>query len=222
MTGRFAKGINRALNQSPRRCLRCNNEYQPKSYTQLYCGSARVKGSCAYLAGRERTKRKYDADREAFRAEARKSQRIVHYGVTPEQFDQLLSEQQGACAICRQQPDEGRVLHVDHDHHTKKIRGLLCDTCNGGLGMFKDQQDLLRAAVAYLEKPQREPAICPLGRSEGQRRSRGRPKLTNEQIKKIRELYEEGHEQTVIAVLFGITQSNVACIVNRITWKEVA
>jgi hypothetical protein len=221
MFGRFMKGINRALTQPPRSCLRCGVEYQPKAYVQLYCGSPRDKDSCAYLSGRERAKRKYAAGREAFRVAARKNHRLVHYGVTPEQYEQILNEQQGACAICRRIP-EGRVLHVAHDHATKKIRGLLCDMCNGALGMFQDRRDLLFVAAAYLEKPQIEPTVLPIGRSEGRRRARGRPKLTNEQIKRIRTLYAQGYEQIAIAELFGITQSNVACIVNHITWKEVA
>ena len=60
------------------------------------------------------------------------------------------------CEICGTKPP-GRVLHRDHDHVCRKMcvncfRGFLCPNCNTGLGMFKDNTDLLRAAIAYLDR----------------------------------------------------------------------
>lgn len=67
--------------------------------------------------------------------------------------------QDGLCAICGnpQIPGEGsstKQLHVDHDHQTGKVRGLLCNQCNPGLGYFQDDISRLIAAVKYLEKSQ--------------------------------------------------------------------
>ena len=59
-----------------------------------------------------------------------------------------LVEQDGLCAIRR----TAFAAHVDHDHRTGKIRGLLCFNCNGGLGQFKDQIEVLNAAVRYLKE----------------------------------------------------------------------
>jgi len=70
------------------------------------------------------------------------------YGITAEHFDQMLAEQGGLCAICRDAPAE----HVDHDHATARIRGLLCFNCNGALGQFRDRTDLMLRAVAYLRR----------------------------------------------------------------------
>ena len=74
------------------------------------------------------------------------------YGITLEDYNKLLAVQGGKCAICRK-PPKGRVrLHVDHDHKTSLIRGLLCFTCNHGLGSFYDDVTLLSAATRYLNK----------------------------------------------------------------------
>lgn len=75
------------------------------------------------------------------------------YGLTQEQFEAMLEAQGGRCAICRTDTPGGRDnrWHVDHCHATGKVRGLLCNGCNIGLGHFKDDPERLLAAVAYLE-----------------------------------------------------------------------
>lgn len=72
------------------------------------------------------------------------------YGLTIEEYDALLVSQDGRCAICRKLPTEKR-FHVDHCHVTGRVRKLLCYSCNAGLGLFKDNLDILREAVKYLE-----------------------------------------------------------------------
>ncbi len=77
---------------------------------------------------------------------------LKNFGITPADFDHLLDEQGGLCAICRSDTPGGRGrFHVDHCHLTNKIRGLLCTRCNTGLGQFGDDPDRLRSATAYLE-----------------------------------------------------------------------
>ena len=73
------------------------------------------------------------------------------YGLSPEDVQALLAKQSGVCAIC-QGTMEGRKLHIDHDHAKGKVRGLLCDLCNVGLGSFKDNPERLKAAIDYLSK----------------------------------------------------------------------
>jgi len=60
----------------------------------------------------------------------------------------MVQEQNGLCAICCVAP----ATHVDHCHETKKIRGVLCNNCNVGLGFFKDNVSSLQNAIKYLAK----------------------------------------------------------------------
>ena len=82
--------------------------------------------------------------------------RKKRYGITPEQYLKMFSDQEGKCLICGQPEtclyrDQIRSLAVDHNHETGQVRGLLCNGCNNGLGRFKDDPSLLRLAAAYLE-----------------------------------------------------------------------
>lgn len=58
----------------------------------------------------------------------------------------LIDKRDGLCWICREQP----AAHVDHNHETGRVRGMLCFTCNAGLGNFKDRWDLLERAIIYI------------------------------------------------------------------------
>lgn len=61
----------------------------------------------------------------------------------------MIKAQGGLCAICRQEP----ATQVDHDHRgSDGVRGALCDGCNGGLGAFEDDPEIIRRAIDYLEK----------------------------------------------------------------------
>jgi hypothetical protein len=73
------------------------------------------------------------------------------YGINPDFYYQLLEEQDYVCAICKTKGNQ-RFLHLDHDHVTGAIRGLLCKTCNHGLGNFKDNKVYLNNAIKYLDR----------------------------------------------------------------------
>jgi len=75
------------------------------------------------------------------------------FNLTPDQYEIMLENQKGGCALCDKTPqEEGRALAVDHCHETEKIRGLLCFQCNSSLIRKHFTPDLLRKAAAYLEK----------------------------------------------------------------------
>jgi DNA repair ATPase RecN len=95
-------------------------------------------------------KRNYEENKERNLLYSTNYNRLRKIGITPEQYSSLLQEQKGVCAICHQTCS--RALAADHDHTTGKIRGLLCNNCNRGLGHFKDNSDNLKAAIEYLQQ----------------------------------------------------------------------
>lgn len=97
----------------------------------------------------------YDPDPKV---SAVQKQRAYRRGISAPDYDAMLEAQGGVCAIC-QAPETRRhpsgtvfTLGVDHDHVTGKIRGLLCTSCNTGIGMAHERLDVLRAMIAYLER----------------------------------------------------------------------
>src|SRR6185312_12520919 len=93
----------------------------------------------------------------------RDAQRLRKFGLTPVERDRLLAEQGGGCAVCGERmsrdkdPRTGkqRRLHVDHCHRTGRVRGLLCASCNLGLGKFQDDPSRLERAAEYLRRTMR-------------------------------------------------------------------
>jgi hypothetical protein len=75
-------------------------------------------------------------------------------GITIESYEEMLSKQNGECAICKKAGKENLKgkLFVDHCHSTLIVRGLLCHDCNDGLGRFKDNTFLLNKAIQYLQE----------------------------------------------------------------------
>jgi hypothetical protein len=75
------------------------------------------------------------------------------YGLTPEQWDQMLTDQGNSCFLCHAtEPGNKSGWHTDHCHTTKKVRRILCYRCNTGLGKFKEDPELLERAAAYIRE----------------------------------------------------------------------
>jgi hypothetical protein len=127
----------------PVKCPQCGEADRTKFYVDKngYKASS-VCRECHKAQCRVRWHAKPELDRQASRA--------YKYGITADNFKQMFETQQGKCAICNEEPKTKRGLHVDHDHETGKVRGLLCHGCNVALGSFKEDVTLLNKAIEYL------------------------------------------------------------------------
>lgn len=82
-----------------------------------------------------------------------KGNRYKKYKITQKDYNNLFIIQEGKCLICStHQSNLKKKLAVDHNHQTSEVRGLLCANCNAGLGMFKDNEQILKNAVLYLRR----------------------------------------------------------------------
>jgi hypothetical protein len=74
------------------------------------------------------------------------------YGISLIDYENMFAYQNGKCKICKIDSSKlTKILVIDHCHKTGRVRGLLCDRCNVGLGSFKDDSMLLRSAASYLD-----------------------------------------------------------------------
>ena len=83
-------------------------------------------------------------------AQRRRNNLKINYGLTLDQYDQMFETQGGVCAICGGTDPSGMRLAVDHNHDTRKVRGLLCSSCNTALGCLKESPELFIKALHYL------------------------------------------------------------------------
>ena len=97
-------------------------------------------------------RRRYYLDNmEASAVNARIS-KMKRFGITPDQYENMMARQGGVCAICGMENEAKNqfYLHIDHCHKTGKVRGLLCGKCNAMLGMARDSVQNLKSAIQYL------------------------------------------------------------------------
>lgn len=78
----------------------------------------------------------------------------TRYGLTVEKFFKILKKQKQRCAMCQEKFLCSKHTHVDHDHKTGKVRGLLCAACNRGLGFLRDSITIFQQGIRYLKKHQ--------------------------------------------------------------------
>lgn len=137
------------LETGSRMCRECDTR-QPMTefhWANRHRHRRRICKTCVDLRARARRAADPARHREVSRWSAIKRK----YGLSQDQFEDLLDSQDARCAICRRAflPS---APHVDHSHKSGRVRGLLCFDCNTGLGKFHDDINLLRAATRYLER----------------------------------------------------------------------
>lgn len=147
----------------------------PKKQTGKYDGKPCVHGhgTLRYVAGRScvvchslNATKRFRENPESWRArrkaayateEGRKDRRdrnlMDKYGLTSDQYDAMLADQDFKCAVCFAPPSASRIrFHVDHNHETGAVRALLCQRCNVAIGLCEDDPLRLEQAAAYLRK----------------------------------------------------------------------
>lgn len=135
--------------QGMRYCSGCDNYKSPNEFHKSSTGTLGLSYTC------KECRCKSSAKSEKRVKKALSSRRSVKFSISTEEYQEMLNQQGGVCAICGQpetkyQRGSLRELCIDHDHETGKIRGLLCAACNVGLGSFKDSLERLSNAIDYL------------------------------------------------------------------------
>jgi hypothetical protein len=142
-------------------CSQCG-QVKPLSEFSPHKGLKSGKQSACRVCLRVKKKEDYRKHPERYKANAAKHRKenprkakdhVLQwlYGITLDQYEEMVRRQGAKCAICNAVPLAGVSLHIDHSHRTGRIRGLLCRECNHGLGKFRDRIDLLLRAKRYLE-----------------------------------------------------------------------
>ena len=127
-----------------------------KSYACLICERQHRKD---YLEKNPHIRDKMNARKRVtystpeFKRRQRRRYYEKRYGITPEIYDEMLKQQDGGCAICGRDKAHRtqKYLHVDHNHKTGKVRGLLCVRCNTVIGNSRDSIMILKNAIKYLD-----------------------------------------------------------------------
>lgn len=124
-------------------CAACGTSYEHWHYASKFCST-----KCY-------TKVTYENTRVQQLDKNFQLQKV--YGISLQEYNALLEQQHGVCAICEKPETQTHKktkaimnLSVDHDHTTGHVRGLLCKKCNMALGLFQDSRDLLQNADKYL------------------------------------------------------------------------
>jgi len=139
-------------------CRTCKKEYPLDYFYKVHKNRECRRPECKYCY--QAWNKKYrDRNIEKYRASWRKASKKLYYkdpfgiklrqnyGITIDQYSEMVNKQDGRCKICHEKPD---LLAVDHCHKRNKVRALLCLKCNSGLGMFKENVDVLKRAIQYL------------------------------------------------------------------------
>lgn len=129
-------------------CMDCGKGTGKNGRRRMRCRSCSDVHRAVTMAARQRSRR---AKNPKGNREQRRKDRLAQYGLTAEAFDAMFERQSGRCAICSTDLDpDSTDMHIDHCHASSVVRGLLCRSCNLGLGCFKDDPVRLTRAVAYL------------------------------------------------------------------------
>lgn len=124
-------------------CIRC---LKSKRRHQFYKRS----DNCKHSTVCKQCHRDYQTQRRRELPDYQRARYLKRYGLSLEQYKQMVKDQNGQCAMCS--ATQKRALSVDHHHASGKVRQLLCGSCNALLGLAKERKEILLAAIYYLDK----------------------------------------------------------------------
>ena len=135
-------------NRNEKKCSLCDSIKERKYF---YTDKNRKDNMTNYCkeCSLKRNKRWRDSNPKVVSESSLWTRRKIFYGITKEEFYEMMEKQNHQCAICKISID--RSSHVDHCHSTGKVRGILCMNCNKGLGFFKDNTENIQSAIEYLK-----------------------------------------------------------------------
>ena len=140
---RASERANLPITVLEKECLRCHRVLATDKFNRHPLGRHGLQSRCKECASEVRSETQ----------SSRRSSLRLKFGLTLEDYELLLDQQNGRCAICgSDSPGTFVSFVVDHNHATGVVRGLLCSHCNSGLGYFRDNSEFMRAAIAYLAK----------------------------------------------------------------------
>ena len=101
--------------------------------------------------GKKKSKHGIDDSKAIRKINNASSNMRITFGIDQKAYDEQLKAQNGVCAICGENPESSRRLSIDHCHTSGVLRGILCHSCNVGLGFFSDDVEKLKKAITYLQ-----------------------------------------------------------------------
>jgi len=141
-----------------KRCFKCGQEKElDEFYVHKEMADGRL-GKCKKCTKRDvsdhrgkniESIREYDRRRSGL--PHRRQYQLRKYGITIDDYNKMLNDQNGVCAICGKTNITRRRLAIDHNHKTGKVRGLLCHRCNNAIGLFDENLETLKKAIKYLK-----------------------------------------------------------------------
>jgi len=142
------------INNMDKQCSKC---LITKPTTNFYAQKGCLHGKSSWCKDCSRVYDKEKNKSSEYKLHKKNYELQKLYGITIKDYNSMLEQQNNKCKLCENSFQQNKKIHVDHCHNTGKIRGLLCVSCNRGLGYLKDDKDLLLKAVKYLKRESYKP-----------------------------------------------------------------
>lgn len=124
-----------------------------KSCNYTYESTLKAKKKVHYKGQNDKYNVKNASKRAQYYKDNKLKFRVAKYGITEEDYNQMVEAQGNSCKVCYryfEEVDRLSTPHIDHDHETGKVRGLLCLHCNSALGQLEDDEDIIESLLMYI------------------------------------------------------------------------